>query len=92
MVESLMPRRESAAKCGRVAVMMGGMSAEREISLKSGNAVFEGLIKAGVDAFKFDPQQDILRRLLDLKGKAAPYPAWIERAALPPANPESLVP
>ena len=67
MVESLMPDRESVVKCGRVAVMMGGMSAEREISLKSGNAVFEGLKKAGVDAFKFDPQQDMLRQLLDLK-------------------------
>jgi len=67
MVGRLMPHPESAAKCGRVAVMMGGMSAEREISLKSGNAVFAGLIKAGVDAFKFDPQQDILRQLLDLK-------------------------
>jgi len=67
MVESLMPHRESATKCGRVAVMMGGTSAEREISLKSGNGVLEGLIKAGVDAFKFDPQQDILRQLLDLK-------------------------
>ena len=41
---------------------------------------------AGVDT------SDLERRLLDLKGKAAPYPAWIERAALPPANPESLVP
>ncbi len=67
MYESLMPSPGSAAKCGRVAVMMGGMSAEREISLKSGNAVFEGLKKAGVDAFKFDPQQDMLRQLLDLK-------------------------
>lgn len=67
MYQSLMPSRELAAKCGRVAVMMGGMSAEREISLKSGNAVLEGLKKAGVDAFKFDPEQDMLRQLLDLK-------------------------
>ena len=67
MFGSLMPSPGSAVKCGRVAVMMGGMSAEREISLKSGNAVFEGLIKAGVNAFKFDPQQDMLRQLLNLK-------------------------
>ena len=67
MFGSLMPSPGSAVKCGRVAVMMGGMSAEREISLKSGNAVFEGLKKAGVNAFKFDPQQDMLRQLLNLK-------------------------
>jgi D-alanine-D-alanine ligase len=62
-----MPRADSAKKCGRVAVLMGGLSAERDISLMSGNAVFEALKKAGVDAFKFDPQQDLLRQLLDLK-------------------------
>jgi len=67
MTKSLMPNQESAAKCGRVAVMMGGLSAEREISLKSGNAVLAGLIAAGVNAFKFDPQHDVLRQILDLK-------------------------
>ena len=67
MANSLMPRADSAKKCGRVAVLMGGQSAEREISLRSGNAVFEALKQAGVDAFKFDPQQDLLRELLDLK-------------------------
>jgi D-alanine-D-alanine ligase len=67
MADNLMPRAESARECGRVAVLMGGQSAEREISLKSGNAVYEALKKAGVDAFKFDPQQNLLRELLDLK-------------------------
>ena len=67
MVDNLMPDPDSAKKCGRVAVLMGGQSAEREISLMSGNAVFEALKKAGVDAFKFDPQQDLLRQLLNLK-------------------------
>ena len=67
MAQSLMPRADSAKKCGRVAVLMGGQSAEREVSLMSGNAVFEGLKKAGVDVFKFDPQNDLLRQLLDLK-------------------------
>ena len=67
MIDNLMPRAESARECGRVAVLMGGQSAEREISLKSGNAVYQALIEAGVDAFKFDPQQDLLRELLDLK-------------------------
>lgn len=38
------------AALGRVAVLMGGDSAERAISLKSGQAVLEGLQSAGVDA------------------------------------------
>ena len=45
---------------GKVAVLMGGRSAEREISLKSGNAVLAALKRAGVDAHAFDPaEQDI---------------------------------
>ncbi len=42
MNENLIPRSESAIQCGRVAVLMGGLSAEREISLKSGHAVLQG--------------------------------------------------
>ncbi|MFT4173566.1 MAG: D-alanine--D-alanine ligase [Rhodocyclaceae bacterium] len=42
---------------GKVAVLMGGTSAEREISLISGNAVLEALRAAGVDAHKFDPAE-----------------------------------
>jgi len=64
---NLMPSAGAAAKCGRVAVLMGGLSAEREVSLKSGNAVYDALCKAGVDAFKFDLQEDALRQLLELK-------------------------
>ena len=41
---------------GRVAVIMGGDSAERAISLKSGEAVYVALQKAGVDAFRLDYQ------------------------------------
>ena len=40
---------------GRVAVLMGGPSAEREISLMSGKAVLEALCRAGVGAHAFDP-------------------------------------
>ena len=40
---------------GRVAVLMGGDSAEREISLRSGNAVLGALRSAGVDARALDP-------------------------------------
>lgn len=42
------------ADFGRVAVLMGGRAAEREISLISGNAVLKALLQAGVDAFAID--------------------------------------
>ncbi|HEX5362110.1 MAG TPA: D-alanine--D-alanine ligase [Fluviicoccus sp.] len=42
---------------GRVAVLFGGTSAEREISLISGKAVLEALLAAGVDAEAFDPAE-----------------------------------
>ena len=40
---------------GRVGVLLGGRSGEREISLMSGNGVLEALISKGVDAYPFDP-------------------------------------
>ena len=49
---------------GRVAVLMGGPSAEREISLLSGNAVLAALRSKHVDAHPFDPAE---RELFDLK-------------------------
>jgi D-alanine-D-alanine ligase len=49
---------------GKVAVLMGGPSAEREISLISGKAVLEALRGRGVDAHAFDPAQ---REILDLR-------------------------
>ncbi|MDU9406697.1 D-alanine--D-alanine ligase [Pseudomonas sp. zfem001] len=48
---------------GRVAVLFGGKSAEREVSLKSGNAVLSALRAAGVDAFGIDVGDDFLQRL-----------------------------
>ncbi len=48
---------------GRVAVLFGGKSAEREVSLKSGNAVLSALQAAGVDAFGIDVGDDFLARL-----------------------------
>ena len=53
----------TAAKCGRVAVLMGGNSAEREVSLKSGQAVYQALLEAGVDAVAVDLQDDALAQL-----------------------------
>ena len=40
---------------GKVAVLLGGSSAEREVSLKSGTAVLNALRRKGVDAHPFDP-------------------------------------
>lgn len=48
---------------GRVAVLLGGRSAERAVSLESGRAVLDALRSAGVDAHAVDPQRDILERL-----------------------------
>lgn len=48
-----------AADFGRVAVLMGGWSAEREISLLSGNAVLAALQQNGVDAHGIDVGRDI---------------------------------
>ncbi|MBP6776377.1 MAG: D-alanine--D-alanine ligase [Piscinibacter sp.] len=49
---------------GKVAVLMGGSSAEREISLLSGNGVLAALQSQGVDAHAFDPAE---RDLAELK-------------------------
>jgi D-alanine-D-alanine ligase len=49
---------------GKVAVLMGGRSAEREISLMSGKNVLEGLRRKGVDAHAFDPAE---RPVFELK-------------------------
>lgn len=48
---------------GKVAVMMGGKSAEREVSLKSGAAVLAALRSSGVDAHTFDPRDKPLEAL-----------------------------
>jgi D-alanine-D-alanine ligase len=48
---------------GKVAVLMGGTSAEREISLMSGTGVFAALRSAGVDAHSFDPKDQPLDEL-----------------------------
>jgi D-alanine-D-alanine ligase len=49
---------------GRVAVLFGGDSSEREISLLSGNAVLEALKRRGVDAHAFDPRDQSLGELV----------------------------
>ena len=59
------PRRAAAAAdFGKVAVLLGGDSTEREISLLSGNAVLAGLQRRGVNAHAFDPQNTPVQRLV----------------------------
>ena len=50
---------------GKVAVLMGGLSAEREISLQSGNAVLTALQNKGVDAFAVDVGENIINELYE---------------------------
>src|SRR6266571_2490514 len=49
---------------GKVAVLMGGTSAERQISIMSGTGVLAALRSQGVDAHAFDPAE---RELFELK-------------------------
>jgi D-alanine-D-alanine ligase len=51
------------ADFGRVAVLFGGDSSEREISLLTGRAVLEALRRRGVDARSFDPRDQPLEKL-----------------------------
>lgn len=48
---------------GRVAVLMGGSSSEREVSLSSGQGVLHALQEAGVDAQAFDPGREPIEQM-----------------------------
>ena len=54
---------QSSVAFGKVAVLMGGLSAEREISLMSGQGVLQALRSQGVDAHAFDPAERDLGEL-----------------------------
>jgi len=61
---------------GKVAVLFGGKSGEREVSLKSGSAVLAALQRQGVDAHAFDPAtrplhdlEDFDRAMISLHGR-----------------------
>ncbi|OQW42131.1 MAG: D-alanine--D-alanine ligase [Proteobacteria bacterium SG_bin4] len=56
---------------GKVAVLLGGRSAEREISLQSGEAVLAALRRSGVDAYPFDPANQGLEMLMQQGFKRA---------------------
>jgi D-alanine-D-alanine ligase len=62
------PRRASLpGEFGKVAVLLGGDSSEREISLLSGNAVLAALKRRGVDAHPFDPRETPVQNLVSEK-------------------------
>lgn len=52
---------------GKVVVIMGGDSKEREVSFLSGNAVFDSLKRSGIDVYKFDPLLDSLQDFINAK-------------------------
>ena len=54
-----------AKAMGKVAVLMGGDSAEREVSIMSGTGVLNALLSLGVDASAFDPAHTDLSELKD---------------------------
>lgn len=57
------PQIQDPGDFGRVAVLLGGTSAEREISLLSGGAVLDALVARGVDAHAVDAATDVVGRL-----------------------------
>ncbi|ROZ72652.1 D-alanine--D-alanine ligase [Ramlibacter sp. WS9] len=61
-----MSANKSTNEFGKVAVLMGGSSAEREVSLMSGSGVLKALQSKGVDAHAFDPAE---RDVSELKRK-----------------------
>lgn len=52
------------AEFGKVAVMLGGSSSERDVSLKTGKAVLEALLSRGIDAHAFDPAKQDMRKFM----------------------------
>lgn len=56
---------QDVTQFGKVAVLMGGLSAEREISLLSGNAVLDALKSKGVDAHGIDVDKNFVNQLVN---------------------------
>src|SRR5476649_1946116 len=62
-----MRRVSDAHDFGRVAVLLGGDSSERAISLLSGNAVLAALVRRGVETQAFDPKERALGELIEAR-------------------------
>lgn len=66
MTESIGARRITNPRdFGRVAVLMGGTSSEREVSLDSGSNCLDALLRQGVDAYKVDGIQALVDELVN---------------------------
>lgn len=63
MKQELQQKNMSPEIFGKVAVLLGGLSAEREVSLNSGAAVMRALLKSGVDATAIDADHSTLKQL-----------------------------
>ena len=63
VLEERRSHKRGGNRFGKVAVLMGGASAEREISFMSGKGVLQALRSSGVDAHAFDPAQRDLSEL-----------------------------
>lgn len=59
-------KQHSPQEYGKVAVLLGGDSAERNVSINSGTAVLNALLRQGVNAIAFDPAEQPLTELLAL--------------------------
>jgi len=55
----------------RIVVLMGGQSAEHEISIRSGLAVWTALIQKGYDAIPLDVESSVVTRLREVRGQIA---------------------
>jgi D-alanine-D-alanine ligase len=64
LIDAAARRARSPKDFGKTAVMLGGDSSEREISLLSGNAVLAALKRRGVDAHAFDPKDQPVQALV----------------------------
>jgi D-alanine-D-alanine ligase len=62
MPENIVKNHQAAA-FGKVAVLLGGKSGEREVSIQSGEAVLAALIRQGIDAHAFDPKDQEMSEL-----------------------------
>ena len=65
---------------GKVAVLLGGKSAEREVSLKSGGMVLQALRSRGVDAHPFDPKERDFDALVKDKKEGAAQQVRLQEA------------
>ena len=63
-----------ASAAPRVAVLMGGLSAEREVSLSSGRECAQALRTAGYEVIEVDAGRDLCARLSEIKAESASTP------------------